>query len=337
MSSLLAGLISLISSVFVVLVILIILVVVFKCVFIVQQQTEYIIERFGKFNRTTGAGIHLKIPIIERIAAKVDLRTRQSQFQIDGKTKDNVTITMQVAAQYHVSYDRGASPEQTGVFRSYYMLSNPEEQMRAYIADALRSAIPNYTLDEVFDNKDLIAGDVNTNVAARMVAYGYDLVSTLITAIGLPPDVEASMNKINSAQREKEAAQALADADRIKVVVEAQAQAQAMEESGRGIAAQRKAIAEGIADSLDVIKESGVTTQEANELFLFTQWTEMMTEFAKTGRSSTVVLPSRFQETASMFEQMLAVRAGEGDDLPPMPPSAGAKPGTGAKQPTQQR
>ena len=158
--------------------------------------------------------------------------------------------------------------------------------MRAYIADALRSAIPNYTLDEVFDNKDLIAGDVNTNVAARMVAYGYDLVSTLITAIGLPADVEASMNKINSAQREKEAAQALADADRIKVVVEAQAQAQAMEESGRGIAAQRKAIAEGIAESLDVIKESGVTTQEANELFLFTQWTEMMSEFAKNGKSS---------------------------------------------------
>ena len=330
MSSLLAGLISLISSVFVVLVVLIILVVVFKCVFIVQQQTEFIIERFGKFNRTTGAGIHLKIPIIERIAAKVDLRTRQSQFQIDGKTKDNVTITMQVAAQYHVSYDRGSSPQMTGVFRSYYMLSNPEEQMRAYIADALRSAIPNYTLDEVFDNKDLIAGDVNTNVAARMVAYGYDLVSTLITAIGLPPDVEASMNKINSAQREKEAAQALADADRIKVVVEAQAQAQAMEESGRGIAAQRKAIAEGIADSLDVIKESGVTTQEANELFLFTQWTEMMTEFAKTGRATTVVLPSKFQETASMFEQMLAVRASEGDDVPPAPR-------TGQGQPPQQR
>lgn len=303
-------------------VVLVILFVVFQGVFIVQQQTEYIIERFGKFNRTAGAGIRFKIPFVERIAAKVDLRTRQSQLQIDGKTKDNVTITMQVAAQYHVSYDRGQTPQQTGVYRSYYMLSDPEEQMRAYIADALRSAIPNYTLDEVFDNKDLIAQDVNTTVAARMVAYGYDLVSTLITSIGLPADVEASMNKINSAQREKEAAQALADADRIKVVVEAQAQAQAMEESGKGIAAQRKAIAEGIASSLDVIKESGVSTREANELFLFTQWTEMMNEFAKTGRTSTVVLPSRFQETASMFEQMLAAGEVQQDDpavRPPMP------------------
>lgn len=314
-----SGMLGFLGSFLVFLIVIIVLAIVLKVVFIVQQQTEYIIERFGKFNRTATAGIRFKIPFVERIAAKVDLRTRQSTLQIDGKTKDNVTITMQVAAQYHVSYDRGEVAEQSGVYRSYYMLSNPEEQMRAYIADALRSAIPNYMLDEVFDNKDLIASDVNATVAARMVAYGYDLVSTLITAIGLPADVEASMNKINSAQREKEAAQALADADRIKVVVEAQAQAQAMEESGKGIAAQRKAIAEGIASSLDVIKESGVSTREANELFLFTQWTEMMNEFAKTGRTSTVVLPSRFQETASMFEQMLTAEKADGTETPLVP------------------
>ncbi|MBE6466353.1 MAG: SPFH domain-containing protein [Denitrobacterium detoxificans] len=281
-------------------------------IFVVQQQQEYIIERFGRFNRTALPGLHVKIPFVERIASKVDLRTRQTAMQIDGKTKDNVTITMTVAAQYHVNYDRGADPTQSGVFRSYYMLADPEDQMRAYIADALRSAIPNYDLDAVFDNKDSIAADVNTTVAARMVGYGYDLVSTLITSIGLPADVEASMNKINSAQREKEAAQALADADRIKVVVEAQAQAQAMEESGRGIAAQRKAIAEGIAGSLDVIRESGVSTREANQLFLFTQWAEMMGEFAKKGNSSTVVLPNDFNQTSSMFEQMLA--ANKADD-----------------------
>ena len=291
----------------IIIVVVLVIVLVSGSIFVVQQQQEYIIERFGKFNRTNIPGLHIKIPFVERIAAKVDLRTRQTTMQIDGKTKDNVTIAMSVAAQYHVSYDRSPDASQSGVFRSYYMLANPEDQMRAYITDALRSAIPNYSLDEVFDNKDSIAADVNATVAARMVDYGYDLVSTLITSIGLPPDVEASMNKINSAQREKEAAQALADADRIKVVVEAQAQAQAMEESGRGIAAQRTAIAEGIANSLDVIKESGVSTQEANELFLFTQWTDMMSRFAETGKTATVVLPSDFKQTASMFEQILAV------------------------------
>lgn len=288
----------------VLLILVVIILIATGSIFVVQQQSEYIIERFGRFNRTCVAGIHVKIPFVEQIVCKVDLRTCQSELNIDGKTKDNVTITMAVAAQFHVSFDRGATPEDSGVYRSYYTLSNPEDQMCSYIIDALRSAIPNYTLDEVFDNKDLIANDVNTTVAARMVGYGFDLVSTLITSIGLPKDVEASMNKINSAQREREAAQALADADRIKVVVEAQAQAEAMEAAGRGIAAQRKAIADGIADSLDVIRKSGVSTVEANQLFLFTQWTDMMSEFAQQGTVKTVVLPASFNETASMFEQM---------------------------------
>lgn len=274
-------------------------------VYIVPQQSVYIVERLGKFNRLSGAGIHFLIPFIEVVAHKTDLRTFQESFTIDAKTNDNVTVTMAIAAQYRVSNVPGAYGENSGVWRSYYMLANPTAQMRSYLIDALRSSVPQYTLDEVFDKKDAIAGDVNQTVSGLMAAYGFDVVSTLITSIDLPEDVEHSMNNINSAEREKAAAASLAEAERIKVVTEAKANAEAMEEAGRGIAAQRKAIADGIAESLSVIKESGVTTEEANRLFLFTQWTDMMTSFAKNGRISTVVLPSDFSQTASMFDQML--------------------------------
>lgn len=277
--------------------------------YVVQQQNSYIIERLGKFARIVGPGFHVKIPFLERIACKVGMRTNQIDFNIDAKTQDNVTVTMEIAAQYHVSYDmEGGEPKNSGVYRSYYMLSEPIQQMQAYLIDALRSAVPGYTLDEVFDKKDSIASDVNATVSSMMREYGYDLVSTLITSIGLPKDVEQSMNKINSAQREKIAAQSLAEAERIKIVTEAKASAEAMEEAGRGIAAQRKAIADGIADSLEVIKTSGVSTDEANQLFLFTQWTDMMSEFAKKGNASTVVLPSDFRETASMFDQLVTAK-----------------------------
>lgn len=282
--------------------------------FIVPQQKAVIIERLGKFNRVTGAGLRVKIPLIEVIAARVDLRTRQEEFAIDAKTRDNVTVTMAIAAQYRVSTAPGATPQQSGIYRSYYMLANPVSQMRSYLIDALRSSVPQYTLDEVFDKKDAIASDVNRTVSDLMVDYGYDVVSTLITSIDLPADVEQSMNRINSAQREKEAAQSLAEAERIKVVTEARARAEAMEQAGRGIAAQRKAIADGISESLAVIKSSGVSAAEANQLFIFTQWTDMMSEFARNGRQSTVVLPSDFSATASMFEQMLVAQETEGAD-----------------------
>ena len=299
----------LISSLFALLptlvIIVLILLIMGGAFFVVQQQNAYIIERLGKYNRIVGPGFHFKIPVLERVAAKVGMRTNQIDFRIDAKTKDNVTVTMDIAAQYHVRYDQdGAGHRGNGEYRSYYMLSEPINQMRAYLIDALRSAVPGYTLDEVFDKKDSIASDVNATVSAMMREYGYDLVSTLITSIGLPPDVEQSMNKINSAQRERIAAQSLAEAERIKIVTEAKASAEAMEEAGRGIAAQRKAIADGIAESLEVIKQSGVSTNEANELFLFTQWTDMMSEFAKKGNTSTVVLPSDFRETANMFDQL---------------------------------
>lgn len=274
--------------------------------YVVQQQHAVIIERLGKFHRIVGAGFHVKIPLVDRKAATVSLRTMKNGFDIDVKTQDNVTIGLEVSVQYHVSYEMGNSAVESGVYKSYYMLQQPVAQMRDFITDALRSSIPSYTLDEVFAKKDDIAKDVNATVSGQMAAYGFTLVSTLITKIALPKEVEDSMNQINAAQRTKAAAQDLAEADRIRRVTEARAEAEAMEKAGEGIANQRKAIALGIKDSLETIQETGVTNAEANQLFMFSQWTEMMTDYAKHGKSSTVLLPSDFTKTASMFEQMVA-------------------------------
>ena len=275
--------------------IIILLLLLPNACYVVEQQHAVIIERLGKFNRIVSAGFHMKVPVIDRKAATVSLRTMKNGFGIDVKTQDNVTIGLEVSAQYHVSYDMGAGPADSGIYKSYYMLQEPVDQMRDFITDALRSSIPAY-----------IAKDVNATVSEQMAAYGFTLVSTLITKIALPTEVENSMNDINAAQRKRAAAQELAEADRIKRVTEATAEAEAMEKAGEGIANQRKAIALGIKDSLEIIQETGVGNDEANQLFMFTQWSEMMTEFARTGKTSTVVLPSDFSQSASMFEQMLA-------------------------------
>lgn len=296
------------------LIVLIIIVVVvallaIRGIYVVPQQRIFVIERFGKFHKTSGAGIHIMIPFIDQVAGKMDLRTQQSSFSIDAKTKDNVTITLEVAVQYRVSEDAGSATDpRTGVVRAFYILADPVQQMQSYIVDALRSAIPGHTLDGVFDEKDAIAQKVNSDVSAEMLGYGYVIVSTLITSIGLPTDVRDSMNEINAAERQKVAAISLAEAERIRVVTEARARAEAAEQAGIGVANQRKAIAEGIKGSLDSIKEAGVTTNEANLLFMYTQWCDLMTAFAESGKSSTVVLPADFRESASMFEQILTAQ-----------------------------
>lgn len=296
---------------------IIIIVIILICAkgvfYLVHQQEVVIVERLGKFQRIAGPGFRAKIPIFDQKVTRVSLRTMKEGFNIDAKTKDNVTINLEVSAQYHVDYAQGQSAVDSGIFRSYYTLAQPINQMHDYIADALRSAIPQYTLDEVFEKKDDIARDVNVTVSNSMAGYGWVLVSTLITGIGLPQTVEQSMNDINAAQRQQQAAQSLADAAKIKRVTEAQAEAEAMEKTGRGIAAQRTAIADGIAASLDTIQKSGVTTQEANELFLYTQWTEMMVDFARSGKAATIVLPEDFNQSRRMFDQMLTAQAAVSD------------------------
>ena len=192
--------------------IIILLLLLPNACYVVEQQHAVIIERLGKFNRIVNAGFHMKVPVIDRKAATVSLRTMKNGFGIDVKTQDNVTIGLEVSAQYHVSYDMGAGPADSGIYKSYYMLQEPVDQMRDFITDALRSSIPVYTLDEVFAKKDDIAKDVNATVSEQMAAYGFTLVSTLITKIALPTEVENSMNDINAAQRKRAAAQELAEA-----------------------------------------------------------------------------------------------------------------------------
>ena len=137
---LLSGIIATLTSLLLPIIILLLLLP--NACYVVEQQHAVIIERLGKFNRIVNAGFHMKVPVIDRKAATVSLRTMKNGFGIDVKTQDNVTIGLEVSAQYHVSYDMGAGPADSGIYKSYYMLQEPVDQMRDFITDALRSSIP---------------------------------------------------------------------------------------------------------------------------------------------------------------------------------------------------
>ena len=269
-----------------------------------------VIERLGKFHGFAGPGFHVKFPFID-ITHDVSLMTEDEHMTFDAKTSDNVTIELDVSIQYHVDYadiDKGAD---SGVYRSFYTLQDPVGQMQDYLADALRSQIPARTLDEVFSEKDAIAHAIDEVVAAKMLDYGYVLVTTLITRIKLPKEVQESMNHIIASKNNLESATNDANAAKAKTVIAAQAKAEAMAAEGKGIADQRVAIARGIKDSIDTIRESGVTEEEANRLFEFTQWTDMMNNYAASGKATTVLLPEDFDQSGVFKSIVAGKKAGE--------------------------
>ena len=191
----------------------------FSSLYVVRQQSVAIIERFGRYHKTSTSGMNVRLPLgIDKIAARVQLRLLQSDIIVETKTQDNVFVTMNVATQYRVN--------EHNVTDAYYKLMRPEAQIKSYIEDALRSSVPKLTLDELFEKKDEIALEVQKQVAEEMSTYGYIIVKTLITKVEPDAEVKQSMNEINAAQRKRVAAQELAEADKIKIVTAAEAEAE---------------------------------------------------------------------------------------------------------------
>jgi regulator of protease activity HflC (stomatin/prohibitin superfamily) len=270
-------------------------------VFAVKQQSVVIIERFGKFSKLKEPGLRVKAPFgIDRVAANIQLRQQQDEIQLETKTKDNVFVTMIVATQFRVN--------ESGVISSYYKLSRPVNQIRSYIEDALRAAVPKLELDELFEKKDQIALDVQQTVAEEMSGYGYTIVKTLITSVDPDSEVKQAMNEINSAQRKRVAAQELANADKIKVVTAAEAEAEKDRLRGEGVANQRKAIVDGLASSIEELKDSGLSQDEVMSILLTNQWLDTMNDFAKNG-NNVVFLPSGVSGAEDIRTQLLTALA----------------------------
>lgn len=279
---------------------IIVLWLMFSSAYTVRQQSVAIIERLGKFHVISNSGFHFRLPFgIDSIAAIVQLRILQKNIIVETKTKDNVFIKLAVATQYRVSEDK--------VKDAYYSLSNPEAQISAYIEDALRSAVPKLTLDEVFERKDEIALDVQRQVAEEMAGYGYKVVKTLLTGVEPDEEVKQSMNEINAAQRKRAAAKELAEADKIKIVTSAEAEAEKDRLRGIGIAEQRKAIVDGLADSIKELKDSNIslTEEQLMSILLTNQYLDTMNVFASKG-NSTVFLPSNPQGFDDIRTQILS-------------------------------
>ncbi|HGD3958273.1 TPA: SPFH domain-containing protein [Streptococcus agalactiae] len=281
-------------------ILVLVIVLLITSLYVVKQQTVAIIERFGKYQKTATSGIHIRVPLgIDKIAARVQLRLLQSEIIVETKTKDNVFVTLNIATQYRVN--------ENNVTDAYYKLIKPEAQIKSYIEDALRSSVPKLTLDELFEKKDEIALEVQHQVAEEMSTYGYIIVKTLITKVEPDAEVKQSMNEINAAQRKRVAAQELANADKIKIVTAAEAEAEKDRLHGVGIAQQRKAIVDGLADSIKELKDANVTLTEEQimSILLTNQYLDTLNTFAING-NQTIFLPNNPEGVEDIRTQVLS-------------------------------
>ncbi len=274
------------------------LVILFSSFFTVKQQTLAVIERFGKFNSIRNSGLQLKVPVIDRIAGRVNLRIQQLDVIIETQTKDNVFVKMKVSVQFKVIQEHA--------YEAFYKLEYPHDQITAYVFDVVRAEVPKLILDDVFVRKDDIAIAVKRELNEAMIAYGYDIINTLVTDIDPDIQVKNAMNRINAAEREKTAAQFESEAQRIRIVAKAQAEAESKKLQGLGIADQRREIARGLVESVEVLNKVGIGSHEASALIVVTQHYDTLQAIGADTNSNLILLPNSPGAATDMLNNMVA-------------------------------
>jgi regulator of protease activity HflC (stomatin/prohibitin superfamily) len=272
--------------------------IIFSCAFIVEQQNAVIIERFGKFLRIANAGLNFKIPFIDRKAGIISLRVQQLDIKAETKTHDNVFVHLTVAVQYYVLPNK--IPE------AFYKLNNPKMQINSYVYDVVRAKVPKMILDNLFENKDEIALEVKGELAETMIDFGFGIVNALVTDVEPDAKVKEAMNEINAAQRLRVASTEKGEADRILKVKAAQAEAESNALHGKGVADQRKAIIEGLQESVAEFQHaiSGTTARDVMNIVMMTQYFDTLKELATSGKTTTLMIPSNPAGVADLTEQM---------------------------------
>lgn len=272
--------------------------ILFSSFFTVKQQTAVIIERFGKFLSIRQSGLQLKIPLIDRIAGRVNLKIQQLDVIIETKTKDNVFVKLKVSVQFMVVKET--------VYDAFYKLEYPHDQITSYVFDVVRAEVPKLKLDDVFERKDDIAIAVKRELNEAMTTYGYTIINTLVTDIDPDIQVKNAMNRINAADREKTVAEFEAEASRIRIVAKAQAEAESKKLQGQGIADQRREIARGLVESVDVLNKVGINSQEASALIVVTQHYDTLQAIGADTNSNLILLPNSPQAGSYMLNNMIA-------------------------------
>ena len=266
--------------------------------FIVKQQTSAVVERFGRFIAIRKPGLHIKIPIIDKISGRVSLRILQLDVIVETKTKDDVFVKLKVSVQYRVVPAK--------IYEAFYKLDFPQDQITSYVFDVVRAVVPKMKLDDVFEKKDEIAIAVKSELNDAMINYGYDIIKTLVTDIDPDKEVKTAMNRINAAERQKVAAQYEGDAARILIVEKAKAEAESKRLQGQGIADQRREIARGLEESVDVLNNVGINSQEASALIVVTQHYDTLQSIGEETNSNLILLPNSPQAGSDMLNNMVA-------------------------------
>ena len=285
----------------------ILVIILFSCIRIVPQATEFVIEFLGKYKTTWGAGIHLKVPFLERIAKRITLKEQVMDSPPQPViTKDNVTMQIDTVVYFRI-YDAKLYA---------YGAVNPISALENLTATTLRNIIGEMELDQSLTSRDTINAKMRSILDEATDPWGIKVNRVELKNIIPPREIQNAMEKQMKAERERREAilQAegtkqsqilVAEGEKQSAILKADAEKQAAilraqgEKEARIMAAEAEAeaiakVQQALADSLRLLNESAPNDQVVKLKAL-----EAMEKVAD-GKATKIIIPSELQGLAGL-------------------------------------
>ena len=285
-----------------IIVIVLLLIIVISNIVVVQQSRAYVIERLGAFQAVWGVGLHVKVPFIDRIARRVNLKEQVHDYPPQPViTKDNVTMQIDTVVYFQITDPKLYT----------YGVEQPMTAMETLTATTLRNIIGDLELDQTLTSRDVINTKMRAILDEATDPWGIKVNRVELKNILPPQDIQSSMEKQMKAERdrrqailqaegqkksailiaegEREAAILKADAEKQAAILAAEAQREAAILRADGEAQAIRAVQQALADSMGMLNE-----QAPNEQVIKLKAVQAMEKVAD-GKATKIIIPSEMQ------------------------------------------
>ncbi|MBR2048380.1 MAG: SPFH/Band 7/PHB domain protein [Oscillospiraceae bacterium] len=271
-------------------------------IYVVQQSRAYVIERLGAFNRVDGVGIHVKMPLIDRVARRVTLKEQVLDYPPQPViTKDNVTMQIDTVVYFQITDPKLYT----------YGVEQPMMAMETLTATTLRNIIGDLELDQTLTSRDVVNTKMRAILDEATDPWGIKVNRVELKNILPPADIQNSMEKQMKAERdrrqailqaegakksailvaegERESAILRADAEKQAAILKAEAERQAAILKAEGEAEAIRQVQQALADSLEMLNKSA-----PNDQVVKLKAIQAMEKVAD-GKATKIIIPSEMQ------------------------------------------
>lgn len=276
-------------------------VVIAKGIVIVPQQMAFVVERLGRYNGTLDAGLHIIIPMIDRIAYRHSLK--EVPMDVAPQvciTRDNTQVQIDGILYYQVTDAKLAS----------YGNENYSMAIESLAKTCLRSEVGKRELDKLLEDRQTINVAVVSALDEASITWGVKTLRYEIKDINPPHDVLASMQLQITAEREKRAAIARAEGEKQAAIAQSEGEKQAAINAATGEAEALRLVAEANADAIAKVAAATELAggMQAVNLKVAEQYVQAFAQLAKTG--NTIIVPANVSDVSGMLASAMSVLNG---------------------------